>query len=724
MGISLVLSVVMAVLLHNPVSLVFGLAMPLFMALPLAERIVASRRARREVEQDRARVRENYPPPSELAREARRGTRIPSWAGGTRDAPVAPPQLRVGSCSATGEVIVIDPSGGICIAGPRALASALGRSVRAWTVWSHAGSRSFLDREPHRARWLLYLESDARGSVIDRWAQESRRDGVSFDLMTERDLDDFMHVVATLAPSDATERDWNLFENGPHALVSGVTGAGKTVFLRQWIRELLQADDNVAIAIIDFKGGGAFADFAADNRVRHLATNLDERSIETALQGIRALLARREAHLARHACLEVRDLPQGQGLPRTVIVVDEFRALSEAHPSTVPIFNDVAARGRALGVHLILSTQRFTSVAPPSLLANSALRVVFRAGDDEESRQLLGTTQAADASLASGAGFVRGAGGLVRPVRVRLAGVDIDDSIQAGPSEPLWLEPLDRAPRWSAVSGVSPGRLVLGLSARQRELVWVPVECDRKRALILVVGGRESQRTAMIHALAEQMQTSVIGRHSHETWDALSPHTEHDFLALEDLDTAIAGVPIAWRDEFLERALLAIRATLALGGSVVVGVSRADSVLSRLAQIPHQQVFVDARGTARLGDAGEPFTPVEPDRQCACAARGEKLIPLLECDALDLVISALPIPGVMASSMRTPEDWMFGRATRQPGGRVLVHALSPSEARALRLSAECIPPTREGLLYEADDSGRWTRHACRLPHGDGRAEEL
>lgn len=715
MGMSVMLSVVMALVLRNPLSLVFGLAMPLFMTLPLVERFLAGRRARREHEQEQARIRVSFPSPALLANEVRLGRRIPPWLGRTLDTPALAQQLRIGTSVGGGEVVLLDPTGGITVTGPRALVLGVRRSIQAWILWLRSARDSLVDTEPDRARWLLELECDGRGAVIDRWALEPRIDGVLFDLMTERELESLETALSARAPAPATAHEWALFDNGPHALVSGVTGAGKTVFLRQWIGELLSSGDSVAIAIIDFKGGGAFAELAGDHRVRHLATNLAASSIDAALAGIRSLLERREAQLARYACVELSELPPEQQPPRVVIIVDELRALSEAYPSAMPLFNDVAARGRALGIHLILSTQRFTSVAPPALLANCSLRVVFRAGDDDESRQLLGTTQATDASLASGAGFIRGAGGVVRPVRVETSGHGGHDQIQAGPSEPLWLEPLARGPRWSSIPEIGPEDLILGLSPRQRELRWEPLRCNRGRALILVVGGHATQRTALVHALAEQMSTLVIGRHPHHTWERLGPHIEDDSLALEDLDTEIAGVPVAWRDEFLERALISIRKTLHRGGSVVVGLSRADSLLSRLAQLPHHQILIDEHGGVRFAGTDGPVTPVEPEQHCTCASRGEMAASSFEWRQHDVIISALPMSGGLPATVVAPEEWMFGRASRNAGGRVFVHAVSPSEARALRLSSECVPPSREGFLHEVDESGRWS--SVRLPSG-------
>jgi hypothetical protein len=138
--------------------------------------------------------------------------------------------------------------------------------------------------------------------------------------------------------------------------------------------------------------------------------------------------------------------------------------------------------------------------------------------------------------------------------------------------------------------------------------------------------------------------------------------------------------------------------------------------LSRLAQLPHHQILVDEHGTVRFAETGEQFTSAEPERACACPSRHEDFIPPLECREDDVIISALPIPGAPSGNIVSPEEWMFGRATRNAGGRVFVHALSPSEARALRLSAECVPPSREGFLYEVDESGRWSsvRYPSRI----------
>lgn len=180
----------------------------------------------------------------------------------------------------------------------------------------------------------------------------------------------------------------NLVESGPHMVVSGTTGSGKTTFLVNWLSQLASAHkcSTFELAIIDFKGGVDFTNLATWPHCVGFATDLEDGAIERALAGLEAEVSRRERALRSGD--HVRDLS------RLVVVLDEFRATAAAHPRSIPVVVDIAARGRALGMHLVLSTQRASSSISDDILANVALRVAFRALTPHESVFLVGNASA------------------------------------------------------------------------------------------------------------------------------------------------------------------------------------------------------------------------------------------------------------------------------------------------------------------------------------------
>ncbi len=187
----------------------------------------------------------------------------------------------------------------------------------------------------------------------------------------------------------------DLVGDGPHAVVAGVTGAGKSELLTTWITSLCRAytTAEVTFLLADFKGGVSFDALSALPHVTGVITDLDGDGAERAISSLRAEMRRRERILAGAGVRHIAEA--GLVLPRLVVVVDEFAALVSDLPDLQRVFTDIAARGRALGIHLILGTQRVTGVVREGILANAPLRIALRAADDSDSRTLLGTPAAA-----------------------------------------------------------------------------------------------------------------------------------------------------------------------------------------------------------------------------------------------------------------------------------------------------------------------------------------
>ncbi len=189
----------------------------------------------------------------------------------------------------------------------------------------------------------------------------------------------------------------DLCRDGPHALVAGTTGAGKSELLQTLIAGLALAHppDRCSFMLVDYKGGAAFAEAADLPHTVGVVTDLDARTTARALRSLGAELVRRETVLAGAGVADVADLPEEADLARLVIVVDEFAGLAEELPDFVPGLVAIAQRGRSLGVHLVLATQRPAGVVSPEIRANCSLRVCLRTTDESDSRDVLGTPAAA-----------------------------------------------------------------------------------------------------------------------------------------------------------------------------------------------------------------------------------------------------------------------------------------------------------------------------------------
>ncbi|MBP2411440.1 S-DNA-T family DNA segregation ATPase FtsK/SpoIIIE [Arthrobacter stackebrandtii] len=192
----------------------------------------------------------------------------------------------------------------------------------------------------------------------------------------------------------------DLKTEGPHALVGGTTGAGKSEFLQSWVLGMAAAysPDRLSFLFVDYKGGAAFADCVQLPHTVGLVTDLSPHLVRRALTSLRAELHYREHLLNRKKAKDLLALEREadpEAPPSLVIVVDEFAALAKEVPEFVDGVVDVAARGRSLGLHLILATQRPSGVIKDSLRANTNMRIALRMADVDDSNDILGEDTAA-----------------------------------------------------------------------------------------------------------------------------------------------------------------------------------------------------------------------------------------------------------------------------------------------------------------------------------------
>jgi S-DNA-T family DNA segregation ATPase FtsK/SpoIIIE len=191
----------------------------------------------------------------------------------------------------------------------------------------------------------------------------------------------------------------DLRRDGPHVLVAGTTGAGKSELLQTLVASLAVANrpDAMTFVLVDYKGGAAFKDCARLPHTVGMVTDLDGHLVARALSSLTAELRTREQLLQEAGAKDIEDYWQtGATLPRLVIVIDEFASLAEELPDFVRGLVGIAQRGRSLGVHLVLATQRPSGVVSPEIRANTNLRLALRVTDAAESLDVLDAPDAAD----------------------------------------------------------------------------------------------------------------------------------------------------------------------------------------------------------------------------------------------------------------------------------------------------------------------------------------
>lgn len=189
----------------------------------------------------------------------------------------------------------------------------------------------------------------------------------------------------------------DLARDGPHALVAGTTGSGKSELLRTLVIALALRNrpSRLSLLLVDYKGGSSLGECAGLPHTTGLVTDLDQHLAERMLTSLTAELRRREEALAAVGARDLLDY-RGDDIPRLVVVIDEFRVLAEELPEFLGGLVRLAAVGRSLGVHLVLATQRPAGVVSADLRANVNLRIALRVRDRADSIDVLEAPDAAE----------------------------------------------------------------------------------------------------------------------------------------------------------------------------------------------------------------------------------------------------------------------------------------------------------------------------------------
>jgi len=235
-------------------------------------------------------------------------------------------------------------------------------------------------------------------AVLERWIESSSIVDRRPDAPRRRIKESSLRAVIGRTATDTLHVD--LRANGPHALVGGTTGAGKSELLQSWIMGMAAAysPDRVTFLLVDYKGGSAFGDCSQLPHTVGMVTDLSLHLAQRALTSLVAELRFREHVLSRKRAKDLIELER-TGDPETppslIIVIDEFAALVQELPEFVDGVVNVAQRGRSLGLHLILATQRPAGVIKDNLRANTNLRIALRMADEGDSTDVLGSPIAA-----------------------------------------------------------------------------------------------------------------------------------------------------------------------------------------------------------------------------------------------------------------------------------------------------------------------------------------
>ncbi|MGI8523086.1 MAG: type VII secretion protein EccCa [Nocardioides sp.] len=206
---------------------------------------------------------------------------------------------------------------------------------------------------------------------------------------------------------------------GPHGLVIGATGSGKSEFLRTLVLglALTHSPEQLNMVLVDFKGGATFAGMSEMPHVSAVITNLAQEltlvdRMQDALSG--EMVRRQELLREAGNYASIRDYEKARSagepldpMPSLFVVVDEFSEMLSAKPEFIDLFVAIGRLGRSLGLHLLLASQRLEEGRLRGLESHLSYRVGLRTFSAQESRTVLGVPDAYELAPNPGLGFLK-----------------------------------------------------------------------------------------------------------------------------------------------------------------------------------------------------------------------------------------------------------------------------------------------------------------------------
>lgn len=268
--------------------------------------------------------------------------------------------------------------------------------------------------------------------IIEKWQRIPEKDGL------------LPFYIPLGSETYASPMVIHLAENkdGPHGLIAGTTGSGKSELLQMLVSSLAIEHHPYLLnfLLVDFKGASTFGVFENLPHTVGLVSNLDKLSALRALEAIKAENRRRQFFLREHGVEDISEYHEKlyrlgalskdwQPLPHLFIIVDEFAQMAQDMPTFLPELVATVRVGRSLGLHLILATQRPAGVVNDEMRANLNFRISLRVQTIDDSRDMLRRPDAAflPPNLPGRAYFQLGDGGTPRQFQVARAGVPYED---------------------------------------------------------------------------------------------------------------------------------------------------------------------------------------------------------------------------------------------------------------------------------------------------------
>ncbi|MFD8147793.1 type VII secretion protein EccCb [Streptomyces sp. NPDC059708] len=243
---------------------------------------------------------------------------------------------------------------------------------------------------------LLGIDDPARLDVDRLWAPRGERDFLRVPI----GVDD-RHGPVLLDLKESSQLGM-----GPHGLCVGATGSGKSELLRTLVLALVATHppEDLAMVLVDYKGGATFAPFERLPHVAGVITNLENQAglVERVHTSLAGEVKRRQqvlkdagnvADIGHYAVLRA-ERPELEPLPHLFVVIDEFGELLTAKPDFIDLFLSIGRIGRSIGVHLLLSSQRIEGGKLKGLDTYLSYRLGLRTFSADESRTVLDTTDA------------------------------------------------------------------------------------------------------------------------------------------------------------------------------------------------------------------------------------------------------------------------------------------------------------------------------------------
>lgn len=224
--------------------------------------------------------------------------------------------------------------------------------------------------------------------------------------------------------------------HGPHGLVAGTTGSGKSEILQTYILSIatLFHPYDVGFVIIDFKGGGMANQFADLPHLIGTITNIDGREIDRSLLSIKAELIKRQEIFSNAGVNHINDyiklFKAGKAstpMPHLIMIVDEFAELKAEYPDFMKELISAARIGRTLGVHLILATQKPAGVVDAQIWSNSKFKLCLKVQTKEDSNEVLKSPLAAEIVEPGRAYFQVGNNEIFELIQSAYSGANVPD---------------------------------------------------------------------------------------------------------------------------------------------------------------------------------------------------------------------------------------------------------------------------------------------------------